>query len=82
MQNNLGLNREGDVNLSQNREKWINTLDDKSKYVLKADESVFMKQAMSTPCMNVVVNAEGCFIEDMSGKKYSNWLNSRFKWSC
>ena len=70
MQNNVGLNREGDVNFSQNRENWINALDNKSKDVLEDDESVFMKQAMSTPCMNVIVNAEGCYIEDMSGKKY------------
>ncbi|MBU3142761.1 aspartate aminotransferase family protein [Clostridium sp. CF012] len=70
MQNNLGLNREGDVNLSLHREKWINALNQKSKDILKADESVFMKQSMSTPCMNVIVDAEGCFIEDMSGKKY------------
>ncbi|MCA1074116.1 hypothetical protein K9O30_10365 [Clostridium bowmanii] len=59
MQNNGGLNREGDVNFSQNREDWINALDEKSKEILKADESVFMKQSMSTPCMNVIVNAEG-----------------------
>ncbi|MGH4137791.1 (R)-1-hydroxy-2-aminoethylphosphonate ammonia-lyase [Clostridium sp.] len=70
MQSKLGLNREGDVNFSLHREKWINDLDEKSKDMLKADEYVFMKQAMSTPCMNVIVNAEGCYIEDMSGKKY------------
>ena len=70
MQNNVGLNREGDVNFSQNRENWINALDNKSKGILEADESVFMKQSMSTPCMNVIVNAQGCYIEDISGKKY------------
>lgn len=70
MQNNVGLNREGDVNFSQNRENWINALDNKSKEVLEADESVFMKQSMSTPCMNVIVNAQGCYIGDISGEKY------------
>lgn len=70
MQDNIGLDREGDVNYSQYREEWINALEYKSKDVLNVDESIFMKQSMSTPCMNVIVNAEGCYIEDMSGKKY------------
>ena len=70
MQNSIGLNLEGDVNFSKRREKWINSLDNKSKDILIADESIFMKQSMSTPCMNVIVNAEGSYIEDMSGKKY------------
>lgn len=70
MQNNVGLNREGDVNFSTHRENWVNDLNQNSKEVLNSDESVFMKQSMSTPCMNVIVNAVGCYIEDMSGKKY------------
>ena len=64
------INREGDVNSSQLREKWINTLDGKSIEVLIADEDTFMKQSMSTPCMNVIVDAEGCYITDLNGKRY------------
>ena len=70
MQNNKGLNREGDVNFSKDRAKWINSLDDKSKDFLKADQAIFMKQSMSTPCMDVIVNAKGCYVYDMAGKKY------------
>jgi 4-aminobutyrate aminotransferase len=64
------LNREGDINFSGQRAAWMNTLDVQSIDVLKADEDVFMKQSMSTPCMNVIVDAEGCYITDKSGKTY------------
>ncbi|WP_378956508.1 aspartate aminotransferase family protein [Pelosinus sp. sgz500959] len=70
MQNQFEINREGDVNSSQQRKNWLNTLDEKSIAVLKADEDTFMKQSMSTPCMNVIVDAEGCYITDINGKKY------------
>lgn len=70
MPNQIDNNREGDVNSSQQRKNWINTLDEQTKDVLKADESVFMKQSMSTPCMNVIVDAEGCYITDRKAQKY------------
>ncbi|AJQ28530.1 aspartate aminotransferase family protein [Pelosinus fermentans] len=70
MPNKTEINREGDVNSSQQRKNWIKALDEKSIGVLKADEDVFIKQSMSTPCMNVIVDAEGCYITDMNGKKY------------
>lgn len=70
MSNEAELSREGDINCSQQRKEWMNTLDVQSMDVLKADEDVFMKQSMSTPCMNVIVDAEGCYITDKSGKTY------------
>lgn len=70
MANETELNREGDINVSQQRTAWINTLDEQSIGVLKADENTFMKQSMSTPCMNVIVDAQGCYITDKRGKSY------------
>lgn len=70
MANEAELSREGDINCSQQRKEWMTTLDVQSMDVLKADEDVFMKQSMSTPCMNVIVDAEGCYITDKSGKIY------------
>lgn len=70
MSNKIELKREGDVNFSEQREVWINSLDDNSRELLKKDEDIYMKQSMSTPCMNVVVDAEGCYLTDMKGKKY------------
>ena len=64
------LAREGDVNATLCREQWINILDEQSREILSADEAVFMKQSMSTPCMNVITDAQGCYITDQGGKKY------------
>lgn len=65
-----GLNREGDINTGWHRQHWINGLDEESRSVLKVDEAVFIRQSMSTPCMDVIVDAEGCYLQAMSGKKY------------
>lgn len=70
MQNKTGLNREGDVNFTPLRSNFFNTLSEKTKVLLKRDENFFIKQSMSTPCMNVITKAEGCYIEDDSGKRY------------
>jgi 4-aminobutyrate aminotransferase len=64
------INREGDVNGSQERQQWIQTLDKKIIEVLLEDEEIFVKQSMSTPCMNVIVDGAGCYITDGNGKKY------------
>jgi len=76
MSNPIEINREGDVNSSQQRKKWINTLDEKSMEVLKADEDTFIKQSMSTPCMNVIIKAEGCSIFDANGKQYLDFMET------
>jgi 4-aminobutyrate aminotransferase len=68
--NKADLNREGDINFSQQRQHWLTRLDHHSLTVLKADEAAFMKQSLSTPCMNVIVDAQGCYLTDKSGKKY------------
>jgi 4-aminobutyrate aminotransferase len=64
------LNREGDVNSGAKREKWINELGQASKIVLEADQAIFLKQSMSTPCMNTIVDAQGCMITDKDGRQY------------
>ncbi|MGK0464929.1 (R)-1-hydroxy-2-aminoethylphosphonate ammonia-lyase [Clostridium sp.] len=70
MHNDIDLNREGDVNFSDHRKAWINSLDYSSRKLLWADEDIFMKQSMSTPCMNAIVDADGCYIVDMQGSSY------------
>jgi len=70
MLGNQNLNREGDINTSSQRQLWINGLDDGSRAVLKEDEAVFIKQSLSTPGMDVIIDAEGCYLHSRSGKKY------------
>ena len=65
-----GLNREGDVNTGSRRQLWIGGIDEESRRILKEDEAVFMRQSMSTPCMDVIIDAEGCYLQAVSGKKY------------
>lgn len=70
MHGNRGLNREGDVNTGSHRQLWINGLDEGSRGILKEDEAVFIRQSMSTPCMDVIIDAEGCCLHTMFGKEY------------
>jgi len=64
------LNREGDINSSVQRAKWINELGEANKAVLGADQAIFVRQSMSTPCMNTIVDAQGCMITDKDGRQY------------
>jgi 4-aminobutyrate aminotransferase len=69
----MGLNelkREGDINKSSLRSQWNRKLSRESTTLLQADERSFLKQSMSTPCLEVVADAEGCYITDVNGKKY------------
>lgn len=71
MQNEV-LKTEGDVNLSEERLIWKekNIIDDETKRLLAADERVFLHQAMSTPCLDVLGSCEGASIENIQNKKY------------
>ncbi|OKP93227.1 4-aminobutyrate aminotransferase [Paenibacillus sp. P3E] len=61
---------EGDINLSSERrsfqEAWLSP---ETKEVLAEDSRYFLHQSMSTPCLNVITNAEGIYLEDMDGRK-------------
>jgi 4-aminobutyrate aminotransferase len=70
MQDDLDLKREGDINFSHLRTEWVNQLSSNSIDLIQSDERVFMKQSMSTPCLNGIVNAEGCYITDVNGQRY------------
>jgi len=61
---------EGDINLSMERKQWQEThLSQQTIEVLEDDSRYFLHQSMSTPCMNVITNAEGIYLEDMDGRK-------------
>ena len=64
------LAREGDVNTGGFRKQWRRALDGETDAILRADEDVFMKQSMSTPCLNAIADAQGCYIFDLAGKRY------------
>ncbi|WP_421810575.1 (R)-1-hydroxy-2-aminoethylphosphonate ammonia-lyase [Flagellimonas sp.] len=62
---------EGDINLTSARGKWVEgDVNEQTKELLEKDAKFFLHQSMSTPCLDVLKNCEGSFIESVSGKKY------------
>lgn len=64
---------EGDVNFSAARKDWYTTLDAATAETLRQDEEVFLHQALSTPCLDVLHACEGIYLTDISGKRYMDF---------
>ena len=65
---------EGDINISKHRDAWQKAnIDADSRALLKEDERYFLKQALSTPCLNTMGHCEGIYIEDLQGRKYMDF---------
>jgi 4-aminobutyrate aminotransferase len=64
---------EGDVNFSKARNEWHSTLDLATADVLHQDAEVFLHQALSTPCLDVLQSCEGIYITDKAGKRYMDF---------
>ncbi|MBL7204067.1 MAG: aspartate aminotransferase family protein [Desulfobacteraceae bacterium] len=65
---------EGDINISLRRTEWqeIN-LDTETRALLEEDERYFLKQSLSTPCLNAMQACEGIYIEDLQGRRYMDF---------
>ena len=62
---------ESESNKSLRRTDWAaRTHDAVTKYLLAEDARYFMKQESSTPCLSVVTQAEGAYIEDAKGRHH------------
>ena len=62
---------EGDINISPLRTKWQDQhIDAVTRNLLKEDEGYFLKQSLSTPCLNALKSCDGVFIEDLQGRRY------------
>lgn len=64
-----GLSAEGDLNTSPLREAWREQLGDETRALLDADERVFLRQSLSTPCLDVVEHAAGALLTDTDGRE-------------
>ncbi len=64
------LAAEGDLNYTAQRARWDQHLDQQTKDVLSKDATVFLHQSLSTPCLDVLVGAEGVQLTSLSGKTY------------
>lgn len=62
---------EGDVNFSARRKDWAQkNIGATSAELLRRDEAVFLRQSVSTPCLNTIKGAEGAYIIDGQGRRY------------
>jgi len=65
---------ESDINSSPQRRAWADRhLDETARALLAADERWFLRQSVSTPCLNAIAKAEGIFIEDTAGRRYMDF---------
>ena len=64
------LRTEGDINLSSHRKRWEqHNLSEAARTVIENDADHFMRQSLSTPCMNVAASCEGVFLTDHDGRQ-------------
>jgi len=62
---------EGDSNLSSMRKVWHkNEIDANTRRWLALDERYFLRQTLSTPCLNVLDSCGESVIKDLQGKRY------------
>ena len=59
---------EGDVNLSPNRGAWTASLGGAAKSLLARDEAVFLRQSLSTPCLDALASCAGSRIRTLDGR--------------
>lgn len=65
---------EGDLNLSLRRSAWQKEhIDARSKALLDEDMRYFLKQSLSTPCLNTIRACDGIYIEDLQGRRYMDF---------
>jgi 4-aminobutyrate aminotransferase len=65
------LRSEGDVNISPRRKEWEEkAIDAGTRKWLAEDETYFLRQSLSTPCLNVLASCDGANIRDLQGRVY------------
>jgi 4-aminobutyrate aminotransferase len=65
---------EGDLNVSTRRKRWLKEqVDQKTKTLLEKDSKYFLRQSLSTPCLNVLKGCEGIYLEDLQGRRFMDF---------
>ena len=65
---------EGDINISPRRKQWQDeNLNAETRALLAEDEKYFLKQSLSTPCLNAMRACDGIWIEDLQGRRYMDF---------
>lgn len=64
------LRSEGDINLSAHRRAWsAEHIGPETEFWLREDAKYFLRQALSTPCLNVLKGCEGASLTDLQGRE-------------
>ena len=61
---------EGDVNLSPRRAAWRASLSGEARALLDRDEAVFLRQSLSTPCLDALADCRGAWLTDLDGRRF------------
>jgi 4-aminobutyrate aminotransferase len=65
---------EGDINLSLQRAQWQkDNLNEETFTILNEDAKYFLKQSLSTPCLNVMESCGGIYVKDLQGRRYMDF---------
>lgn len=65
---------EGDTNLTGRRAAWQSrAIGGETAALLARDERAFLRQSVSTPCLNAVAKAGGIWIEDVAGRRFMDF---------
>ena len=68
MTDNDPLRSEGDTNLSPLRASWRASLSEEARRLLDEDERYFIRQSLSTPCLDIIEWSEGASMTDHDGR--------------
>ncbi|MBI2827581.1 MAG: aspartate aminotransferase family protein [Planctomycetia bacterium] len=69
-----GEKSEGDSNISPLREAWQrDALDGATRELLAEDARYFLRQSLSTPCLNALRACGGVWLEDLQGRRYMDF---------
>jgi 4-aminobutyrate aminotransferase len=65
---------EGDLNISPLRKAWAKKhIDAETQRWLDLDARYFLHQSLSTPCLNVLSQCEGIYLQDLQGRSFMDF---------
>ncbi len=68
------MQSEGDLNISPRRTAWAKeNIDAETQRWLDLDARYFLRQSLSTPCLNVLSHCEGITLTDLQGRQFMDF---------
>lgn len=67
------IRNEDEIHFNSQYDLWRNEHSDETGKYMSMDEEYFIHQEQSTPCLNVLKEAYGIYLEDIEGRKYMDF---------